>query len=439
VSEPAAEPVSHVEPPGLGGLGYLRLIGLGALIGIPAALLAAGFLALVNQLETWLWTDLPAHLGSSQPPWYLVLGLPVVGGLIVVAARLLLPGDGGHSPLNGISGKPTPWRYGPGVALAGLGTLGFGAVLGPEAPLIALGSVVGSLVTIFVRLDERGTAVLTTAGSFSAISALFGGPLVAGMLLVEAGIGMGAALIPALLPGLVAAAVGYVLFEGLGDWGGLSSTSLTIPGLPPYEHTRVVDLVIALGVGIVTAIVLALVRRIGELVDAMSRRPRWLAPVLLAGGLATGLVALAARGLGASSQDVLFSGQSAIPALVAESSVKIVLVLLVAKALGYAICLGAGFRGGPVFPALFIGIAVGSVAEVVFDVSPTLAVAVGAAAGMASMTGLVFASLLFSLLLVGTGGLNTVSAAVLATASAWITTKALGRRAQTGHPDPVSP
>jgi H+/Cl- antiporter ClcA len=259
------------------------------------------------------------------------------------------------------------------------------------------------------------------------------------MLLVEAGIGMGAALIPALLPGLVAAAVGYVLFEGLGDWGGLSSTSLTIPGLPPYEHTRVVDLVIALGVGIVTAIVLALVRRIGELVDAMSRRPRWLAPVLLAGGLATGLVALAARGLGASSQDVLFSGQSAIPALVAESSVKIVLVLLVAKALGYAICLGAGFRGGPVFPALFIGIAVGTVAEVVFDVSPTLAVAVGAAAGMASMTGLVFASLLFSLLLVGIGGLNTVSAAVLATASAWITTKALGRRAQTGHPDPVSP
>ena len=434
MSEPATAPAGHLEPAGLGGLGYLRLIGLGAVIGIPAALLAAVFLAFVHVLETWLWTDLPAHLGATEPPWYLVLVLPVVGALVVVAARRLLPGDGGHAPLGGISTKPTPWQHAPGVALAAIGTLGFGAVLGPEAPLIALGSAVGSLLTIWVRLDARSTAVLTTAGSFSAVSALFGGPLVAGMLLVESGIGMGAALIPMLLPGLVAAAVGYVLFLGLGDWGGLSSTPLTIPGLPPYDHTRVVDLLIAIGIGIVSALVIAAVRRVASLVDTVSRHPGRMPAALLAGGLAVGLLALAARGLGANSQDVLFSGQASIPALVNEPSVRLVLVLLAAKALGYAICLGSGFRGGPVFPAIFVGVAVGSVAEVVFDMSPTLAVAVGAAAGMASMTRLVFASLLFSTLLVGDGGLATISAAVLATAAAWITTKGLERRASTGHP-----
>jgi hypothetical protein len=75
--------------------------------------------------------------------------------------------------------------------------------------------------------------VLATAGSFSAISALFGGPLVAGMLMVEAGAArLGAALIPALLPGLVAAAIGYVMFVGLGSWGGLNATPLAVPGLP---------------------------------------------------------------------------------------------------------------------------------------------------------------------------------------------------------------
>ena len=58
------------------GKEYLRLILLAALIGIPAALVAAGFLAFVNLLEDWLWTDLPKALGSSAPPWYLVLGLP---------------------------------------------------------------------------------------------------------------------------------------------------------------------------------------------------------------------------------------------------------------------------------------------------------------------------------------------------------------------------
>jgi hypothetical protein len=61
------------------------------------------------------------------------------------------------------------------VALAALATLSFGAVLGPEAPLIALGSVVGTAVLPFVRVDTRESAVLSTAGSFSAVSALFGG------------------------------------------------------------------------------------------------------------------------------------------------------------------------------------------------------------------------------------------------------------------------
>jgi hypothetical protein len=87
------------------------------------------------------------------------------------------------------------------VALAAIGTFAFGAVLGPEAPLIALGSAVKLVFIPLARAGPRGNAVLAAAGSFSAISALFGGPLVAGMLLLEAGAArLGAALIPMLLP-----------------------------------------------------------------------------------------------------------------------------------------------------------------------------------------------------------------------------------------------
>ena len=53
---------------------------------------------------------------------------------------------------------------------------------------------------------------------------------------------------------------------------------------------------------------------------------------LLAGGLVGG-TALAAW-LGADSQDVLFSGQESIPAVIGEHSTAILLVLLVAKAVG---------------------------------------------------------------------------------------------------------
>jgi H+/Cl- antiporter ClcA len=400
------------------GAAYLRLVALAALIGVPAALVAALFLAAVHGLEDLLWDD---------PHWYLVVGLPVVGAGVVVAARTLLPGDGGHEPLGGINTSPTPIAYGPGVALAAIATLGFGAVLGPEGPLIALGSVVGLAVTRFARLAPKESAVLAAAGSFSAISALFGGPLVGGVMMLEGGAaGLGAALLPTLLPGFVAAAIGYVIFVGFGGWGGLNAPGLVEPNLPPYHGTHLYDLLVAVAVGILAAWLIAVVRRVGE---GVARTPRLPMPgLLLAGGLAVGLLAETADLLGANSQDVLFSGQASVPALVAQQSTSIVLLLLGAKALAYAISLGCGFRGGPVFPAIFLGVALATFAVIWFDVSPTLAIAVGAAAGMAAMTRLLLTSMLFATLLVGREGIDAVPAAVLAAAAAWLMSQALDRR-----------
>jgi len=416
-------------PPDLGGAEFLRLVGLGAVIGIPAAFLAAVFLAFVHDLEHWLWDSLPSALGHSSPPWYLVIGLPLAGACVVVVARLLLPGDGGHRPLEGIGGGATPVSHGPGIALAAIGTLSFGAVLGPEAPLIALGSVVGVAVTLFVRLDKRSETVLGTAGSFAAISALFGGPIVAGMMMVESGLALGATLLPVLIPGFVAAAIGYVIFIGLGHWGGLASQSLAVPSLPPYNGTHVYDLLVGVAIGIAAPLVIVAVRRLAEAIADYALDRRRLPALLLAGGLAVGLIAQVADWMGADSQDVLFSGQAGVPALAATGSTEILAILLVGKALGYAVSLGCGFRGGPIFPAIFIAIAIAEFAHVWFDISPTLAVAVGAAAGMAAGTTLLITSTLFASLLVGTRGLDAVPAAVLAAVAAWLTMQALDRRA----------
>jgi H+/Cl- antiporter ClcA len=407
---------------------YLRLVALGAVVGIPAALVAAVFLALVHDIEHWLWHDLPDALGHSGPPWYLAIGLPAVGGVIVAIVRLLLPGDGGHRPLEGLAMGATPLAYGPGIALAGLGTLSFGAVLGPEAPLIALGSVVGMSMTLFYRANQREQTVLATAGSFSAISALFGGPLVGGMLMVEGGLAMGTALLPVILPGFVASAVGYLIFIGFGDWGGLEAQGLVVPNLPPYNGTHIADLLVAVAVGILGALVVVAARRLARPLDARARRRADLPIVLVGGGVAVGLLAQTADWLGADSQDVLFSGQASVPNLVASDSTKIVLILFVAKAVAYAVSLGCGFRGGPVFPAIFLGIALTTFASMWFDVSPTLAVAVGTAAGTAAVTRLLVTSCLFAALLVGPQGTDAVPAAVLAACAAWLVIQAVDRR-----------
>jgi H+/Cl- antiporter ClcA len=422
-----------VVPPSPGA--YLKIILISAVIGIPAALVATVFLALVTKMQEWLWQDLPDHLGDSSPPWYLVVGLPVVGAAVVVIARRWLPGDGGHDPINGLNAATTPLAAGPGVALAALGTLGFGAVLGPEAPLIALGSVVGLAVTPFIRLGEQGERVVGTAGAASAVSAVFGGPLVAGFLLMEVGVGMGSALIPALLPALVAAATGYSVILGLDNWGKIDQAGLTLPELPDYNSLSVRDLLIAVVVGVVAAIVMTVVHRIGVGTGGLRARRFGMAGLLLAGGLAVGLLAQTAGALGADTQDILFSGQDSLPALVGEDSARVLLVILVAKAIAYGICLGCGFRGGPVFPAIFLGVGLMMFAVLAFDVSPTLAVAVGAAAGMAAATRLLFASLLFSFLIVGTQGFEAIPAAVLAAAAAYVTVAALDRRAQAGAPE----
>jgi H+/Cl- antiporter ClcA len=392
----------------------------------------------VHYLEHWLWHSLPSALGHSAPPWYLVIGLPVVGACIVLAARRLLPGDGGHTPLHGIGGGATPVAHAPGIALASLGTLCFGAVLGPEAPLIALGSVVGMMVVPFAKLGGREQQVLGTAGSFSAISALFGGPIVGGMMMVEGGLEMGRRLLPVLLPGFVAAALGYVIFVGFGSWGGLHQQSLAVPDLPPYNGTHVYDLIVAIVVGVLAALVVTIVRRGAVSVASQGLDRLGMPALLLGGGLVVGVVAQTADWLGADSQDVLFSGQTGVPSLAATDSTKIVLVLLVAKAVGYAVSLGCGFRGGPVFPAIFLGIALATFADVWFGVSPTLAVAVGAAAGMAAGTRLLITSSLFAALLVGSAGADAVPAAVLAAAAAWLTIQAVDRRRARAVAHPIA-
>jgi H+/Cl- antiporter ClcA len=412
---------------GLGGRTYLTLILLGAAVGIPAAYLSALFLAAIHGLEHLLWNKLPDALGASSPPWYLVVGLPVAGAVVVAAARAWLPGDGGHRPLAGLSRDATPVSYVPGVVLAAIGTLAFGAVLGPEAPVMALGSAVGMLCVRLARVTGPPAAVLSAAGQFSAISALFGGPLVAGVLLVEGGVGMGTALFAALLPGLVSAAVGYVIFEGFGHWSGLNAPGIQVPNLPTYNG-RLVDLLIGLVVGVLTALVIVAVRMIAEPVSDRGAATLGMSGLVVLGGLAVGGLAQLADALGADSQDVLFSGQASIGVIVTAGSTSVVLVTLVAKAIAYAICLGCGFRGGPIFPAVFLGVGLAALAVVWFDTSPTLAIAVGAAAGMAAQTQLLITPLLFGSLLVGHAGLDAISASVFATVGAWLTMTALDQR-----------
>src|SRR6478752_2710850 len=94
------------QAPSAGVLARLAL--LGAVVGVPAAFAAAMLLYVVHEATHWVWVDLPEALGEPAAPWYLVIGLPVLGAAIVAFARTQLPGNGGHQPIEGLAMDATP-------------------------------------------------------------------------------------------------------------------------------------------------------------------------------------------------------------------------------------------------------------------------------------------------------------------------------------------
>jgi H+/Cl- antiporter ClcA len=404
---------------------YLGLLILAAVLGVPVSAAAYGFLALVSYLQREIFTHLPNGLGfHGAPPWW---PLPVltVAGLLVAPVIAFLPGKGGHSPADGFKaggGAPTPVQL-PGVLLAALATLSLGVVLGPEAPLIALG---GGLAVLAVRLAKRdmpaqATAVVAAAGSFAAVSTLLGSPIAGAFLLMEAS-GLGGPMLGVvLLPGLLASGVGALIFVGLDSLTGLGTFSLSVPGLPHFARPDIAEFGWALVIGIAAAIVGTAIHRLGLLLRPhVERRMLLLTPVV---GLIIGGLALAyTEGTGKGSSDVLFSGQSQLGPLITHAagySVAALLLLLACKGLAYGASLSS-FRGGPTFPALYLG-AVGGIALSHLPGLPLVpGVAMGIGAMCAVMLRLPLTSVLLATLLLYSDGLAVMPLVIVAVVVAYV-------------------
>src|SRR3954465_751910 len=341
---------------------YVVLLVFGAIIGVPIAAVAYFFLKATSELQHFFFTTLPGDLGFDHEPLWWPLPLLVTGGLLVALTIRYLPGTAGHKPAEGLkTGTIRPIEL-PGIIIAALVTLACGAVLGPEAPLIAIGSGLGVLAVALVKRDTPPTGVLVigVAGSFASVSTLLGSPIVGAFLLMEAaGIG-GPLLGVVLVPGLLAAGVGALIFVGLDSWTGFGTFSLAIPHIPQFGTPDGAELLWAIGIGLAAAVLGTTITRVALVLQpVVERRMVLLTPVVGVGIAATAMVFAVATDRGSS--EVLFSGQDALPSLIQGAAGWTVgaLALVVAfKSVAYAASLSA-FRGGPIFPGMFIGAAGG--------------------------------------------------------------------------------
>ena len=402
---------------------------LAALIGIPISGIAYGFLALSQWLQGYLYSDLPLSLGFSAMPWWWPLPMLAIAGLLVGLSISRLPGTSGHSPALGFQagGSTAPIDLA-GIAVASLATLALGAVLGPEAPLIAIGSGLGAFAILRIQKGAPPNAVLliATAGSFAAVSTLLGNPLLGAFLLLEAaGIG-GAMLGVALLPGLLSAGIGSLIFNGLDSLTGLGTFSLAVPGLPAFTTPTIAllgwALVIGLGCPLLAWPIYSLARSLRPVVHEHR------IPVTVCLGLLVALCAIAFAALTDKGVDqVLFSGQTALPDLVsnpAEWSLGALALLIVFKSLAYALSLSA-FRGGPVFPSMFIGAAIGVLMMHLPGMELVPAVAMGIGGMCVSMLRLPFTSTLLATLLMSAAGIAAMPLVIVTVVVAHVTMAAL--------------
>lgn len=397
---------------------YVGLVLLGGIVGAPVALVAYFFLHLVSVVQEYVFDTLPSDLGfDGQPAWWPILPL-VLSGLLVALAITHLPGQAGHKPAEGFkAGGPVPPIELFGIAAASFATLSLGVVLGPEAPLIAIGSGMGVLGVRLLRSDapEMAVTVIAAAGSFAAISSLLGSPLAGAFLLMEAA-GLGGAMTSVIfLPGLAAAGIGALIYVGLDNWTGFGTFSLAIADLPPVDAPTVGQFLWAIAIGLLAAVAGAVISQLAlRIQPVVERRMVLLMPVV---GLTIGLVTLVFVVLtDRPSDNILFSGQDQLAPLIGDAagwSVGALLLLVVCKSLAYAAAL-TSFRGGPVFPAIFVGAAGG----IALSHLPGLPMIPGVAMGMGAMTvamlGLPLVSVLLTVLFLQADGLQLTPLVIVA-------------------------
>lgn len=374
-----------------------RLSALAVPIGIVAALGASLFLWLVEKGQEALYSWLPESLGLHEFTWWWS-AIPLTFGAILVLVALRLPGKAGGGPLGGFH-FDTPFMNVPSVLLAALGSLIAGIAVGPEAPLIVVGTTLGALFLVRKGTDAVRAAMFI--GGMAAISAVFGSPMITAFMMLEfMAVGFAPAML--LIPSLVGLAASYLVQIGIWSIPGVGVQSLSVPGVPGYPVIEVGDVTASALVAILSVVVAALVRLGAE---QLERIPNRSFTVVLGAVVTAAVTAVAVGVFHLSPTAVLFSGNAGMAALVAETSAGVVVVVLLLKSLTVLAALGTGYRGGAIFPATYLGVATGMLIHLLMPETGLAAlVATGIATSAAVFIKLPATSALLAVLLISGAG-----------------------------------
>jgi H+/Cl- antiporter ClcA len=369
---------------------YLRLILLALVLGLLTAVVTFAFVSIVHILSDGVWVEAAEAIGVSTAVFTFVVCS--VGGLLV---GILVSIFGDHPGIFadvmaefGRTGR-FDYRNAPGILITALPSLVAGGSLGPEAPLADASGGLGTVIGDRLKLDPRETRTLGFSGVSGMLAAFITSPINGAVLGLESAKGAvsGIALQAwVLFPSLLSSSVAVVVFVGLS--GHFFGTLYVFPEYQPDLSHLFAAIPLGLLGGVVGVSFFAVLRGMQRAMQPLKTHLIWRG---LLGGIGLGIA-------GALLPLTLFSGEEQTVELIhtaPEIGVAMLITLALVKALVTCLCLATGWKGGYVFPIMFVGVALGLAVDLIF---PGIPVAVAVAATLGGALVAVFQAPLFAVL-----------------------------------------
>lgn len=318
-------------------------------VGIASSLILIAVMKIASVLQNLLWQRLPDSLGIPLDSSLLIIGiLTLTGGAVGLVIRFSQGHAGPDPACEPLIGSLVPPSALPGLIVALILGLAGGVSLGPEHPImtvnIALAVAIG--VRLMPRVNTMEWTILASAGT---IGALFGTPVAAALIFSQTLNGNNEVpLWDRLFAPLMAAAAG-ALTTGL-----FFHPHFSLP-IAHYGQMQITDI---LSGAIVAAIAIAAgmiaVWCLPRLHTMMHRLKN---PVLMLGlgGFLLGILGVIGGPVS------LFKGLDEMQQMTMNQafSTSDFFLLAVIKLAALVVAAASGFRGGRIFPAVFVGVALG--------------------------------------------------------------------------------
>jgi CIC family chloride channel protein len=341
----------------------IALLVVAVLIGVLTGTLAVAFRYLLLLTTDLFWPDPFAMLDvNRQYPWYLLLLIPTLGGLLIgpLISRLSPETRGAGVPevIEAVVTREGTIRHRTAFfkALFTALSIGCGASVGREGPVVHIGSSVGSSIAQLIRLPAEWKRVFLACGAAAGIAATFNAPM-AGMLFAAEIILVDFQVSYLSHIAISAVTATVVSHHFLG--------SLPTFQVPTYELVSYAELPLYALLGLLAGLLSILfIRSVSSVEDLFNKAQ---VPVSLRPAIAGLLIGSMAIGW----PHVLGVGYESINlALTSNMAIGLMIIVLALKLFATASSVGAGFSGGIFAPSLVLGALLGglfgAVAQIIF-------------------------------------------------------------------------